>query len=655
MRARGLGRTVVGAVLVAMTCFVCAASPAVASDGAARSLVDAYSPIVMMRSQLDGVCDKTEEQYGPPTSVNVVLGNPRVRLLERVGHHTLVIKRGPRAADLAGRGQDFYLDLPGNPLRPGCTYARDFAALRQAGRTPAMVYAHIARQPGFAGLAVQYWFYYYFNQFNDLHESDWEGMQITFDAGTPAQALSRGPDQIVVFQHSGGEHADWLDSKVQRSGTHPIVYSAAGSHATFYASALWLGTGQNGSGVGCDNTTEPLTAFHPRVVLLPNSARPAGKFAWLDYSGHWGQREAGFNDGPHGPNTKTVWGMPFSWMDATRTASPKVPADALIGPAVSSTFCGAVASVSSFINLKAQTSVGAAVVAIAIVALILLALGLTRWRPTAIEPLRQARAGGQIILSAARVYGRHLGSVVLIALAALLAIGFLDGLEWALRHALGASGSGASLTDAGPSFGPSASVSIGRTLATPFASAVVIAFVRNLERSRDTRLPATVLAVLRRLWRLLAVQVLILIALVALAVTIIGIPFAVLKFVDWQFAQQEILFEDRSILDALRGSTRLVRHHRWHTATIVATFWVLSQLPSVLLGAALIFTSIPAGDLNLIGALAYALLICYAGIGRTLLYLDLSYRQAHHPVPVRRGRLGRRLRGLRPDSVQAQT
>ena len=141
----------------------------------------------------------------------------------------------------------------------------------------------------------------------------------------------------------------------------------------------------------------------------------------------------------------------------------------------------------------------------------------------------------------------------------------------------------------------------------------------------------------------------------ALAVTIIGIPFAVLKFVDWQFAQQEILFEDRSIRDALRGSTSLVRHHRWHTATVVATFWVLSQLPSVLLGGALIFTSIPAGDINLIGALAYALLICYTSIGRTLLYLDLSYRHAHDPAPIQRRRLRRHLQGLRPDSIQPQT
>jgi hypothetical protein len=98
---------------------------------------------------------------GPPTSVDLVLGNPRVRLLGHSSRGTRVIKRAPTAADLAGRGTNYYLDRPGNPLEPGCAYARDFAALRRAGHAPAVTYAHLAREPGQSGLAVQYWFYYY--------------------------------------------------------------------------------------------------------------------------------------------------------------------------------------------------------------------------------------------------------------------------------------------------------------------------------------------------------------------------------------------------------------------------------------------------------------------------------------------------------------
>lgn len=624
-----IGLSVVVAVLV-----LCLATSASASESATQRLANAYSPIVMLRAQ-HGTCNTTQEQYAPPTTVNVVLGNPRVQLLEYVRRRMVVKGRAPRAAELAGLGNNFYLNLPGNPLQPGCTYARAYAKLRRAGRAPAVTYAHIAREPGYPGFALQYWFYYYFNQFNDLHESDWEGMQITFDAPNATRALAVGPDQIVVFQHAGGEHTSWDDSKVQKQGRHPVVYSAAGSHATFYKSALWLGTGQNGSGVGCDNTTAPLTASHPRAVLLPDTIPRTGKFAWLDYYGHWGQREAGFNDGPQGPNTKKVWKTPFSWMDGTRTRSPEVPGESLMGPTVSHTFCGAVATVSRYINLKAQTSIGALGIGIGIVVLVILPLVLTSWRPVEVDPLRRARAGGQIILAAGRFCGRHAAPLVLIAFVALLAVGLMDAVEWLVRHLLSAHGSTGAFTDSGYTSAPSPSLGIGRTIATPFAAAIVIAFIRNLERGEDTRLRATTMAVLRRLWRLIAVHMLILVSLALLALTIIGIPIAIVKFIDWQFAEQEILFEDRSIRGAMRGSTQLVRGHRWHTGTVALALWLLTQVPAVLLGALFIFTSIPAVDINLFGAAIYALLVVYVSSGRTLLYLDLAYRQAHERAPVR--------------------
>lgn len=254
-----------------------AGSSVTTSTSAAQELADKFAPIVMMRSQDDGLCDKSEEQYGPPTSVELLLNNPKVRLLFHNARGTRLVKRAPAAADLAGFGEGYYLDLPGNPLRPDCTYAKAFAALKRAGHAPAVTYTHIAHQPGHSGFVLQYWFFYYFNQFNDLHEGDWEGMQIAFDVATPAEALTASPTEIVVFQHSGGEHAGWDDPRVEKEGSHPVVYSAAGSHATFYGSALYLGNGQNGSGVGCDNTTKPLTTYRPRAVLLPDEPPSAGR------------------------------------------------------------------------------------------------------------------------------------------------------------------------------------------------------------------------------------------------------------------------------------------------------------------------------------------------------------------------------------------
>ena len=105
----------------------------------------------------------------------------------------------------------------------------------------------------------------------------------------------------------------------------------------------------------------------------------------------------------------------------------------------------------------------------------------------------------------------------------------------------------------------------------------------------------------------------------------------------------------------MRGSTRLVRRHRWHTGTVAGALWVLTQVPAVLLGAAFIFTSIPAGDINLFGAIVYALLIVYVSCARTLLYLDLAYRHAHDPAPARRAHRLWRKRPVAPAQAGPST
>jgi hypothetical protein len=620
-----------GFAAVVILVLSCGVSPGRAAPSAAQRLVDAYSPIVMMGEQSKDVCDASDEQYGPPTSVDVVLANPRVRLMVHVARKNRLVMLAPTVADIAGRGAQTYLDLPGSPLSPRCKYAKDFAAIRRAGHAPAVTYAHLDREPGHPGLAVQYWFSYYFNHFNDLHESDWEGMQITFPGDTPAQALASGPDEIVVFQHSGGERTSWDDPRVQKQGTHPVVYSAKGSHATFYSSALWLGNGQNGSGVGCDNTTGPLTEYRPRPVLLPDNPVSTGPFAWTSFTGRWGQRESGFNTGPTGPNTKSVWKEPFTWMAGTRTASPEVPGGSLIGPSVAHAFCGAVARVTSFTNLAAKTQAGAIGLVVGALAALAVLVSLTTWRPVALDPVRARRAVGQILLTSARAYARYLAPLMLIALSSLVILAALEAIEWLICRALGVNRADLSLGDYGLTISVATSAGLGRTIAAPIASAAVIAYIRDLDDRRNTSFLSAWTAAAHRIWRLVLVQVVSNLLVIAMLLSIIAIPFAIKKFVDWQLAQQEVLFEDRSIRQALRASTRVVHGHWWHTGMVAGTLWLLSQIPGPALTFALLFTTVPVGTVNLIGSIIFALLIPYVTIGRTLLYLDLKTRRAAQP------------------------
>jgi hypothetical protein len=102
----------------------------------------------MLREQRDPPCDTAEEQY-QPTSVDTVLGNTSVTLTRYVpGKGLEDVKEAPTARDIAGLGDDYYLNLRGHPLGETCVYAKHFARMVREGSAPKIAYAHIAREAG---------------------------------------------------------------------------------------------------------------------------------------------------------------------------------------------------------------------------------------------------------------------------------------------------------------------------------------------------------------------------------------------------------------------------------------------------------------------------------------------------------------------------
>ncbi len=615
-----------------------------ATGSPAQRLVDAYSPILMLRAQEDPPCDTSEEQY-QPTAVSTVLGNPAVKLTEALpGRGNVVVKRAPSAADIAGRGERFYLDLPGDPLGDTCVYARDFAALKREGKAPAVTYAHIARQAGRPGLVVQYWFFWYFNQFNNVHEGDWEGMQIAFEAPNARAALAGGPNEMVLFQHGGGETAGWEDGKVQKEGTHPVVYPAAGSHATFYDSAIYVENGQDGSGLGCDNTTEPLRRLVVQPLLVPNHPSAKGRFKWLTYTGHWGQREKGFNNGPTGPATKTQWREPFTWMEGQRSTSPRLPGGSVLGPAVTGAFCGAVATASIFVNLEAKSRLAAILAILGITAALALFVGVTKWSPVELDRLRRRRAFGQLVRAARQLYGRHWRSLVPIGLTAIPIVGAVE----AVKTLLTGGGEGRRIDGSAGLSGLHLALGdlidwLGKPIASAVVAAVVIVFVRLLVEGGASGLIAAYRGMVRRFWRVVTAQLLVTLGVTLMGITVIGLPFAVWKYVGWQFVQQEILFEDKPLREAFRGSSRLVSGRWWHTVRVAGFLWLLSVIAGPVLGFALIFANLSLFWINVFGSVVFALLVPYVALGHTLLYFDLAARAEEAAAnPNRRRRWPRR-------------
>ncbi|HEY1357869.1 MAG TPA: hypothetical protein VGF21_06160, partial [Thermoleophilaceae bacterium] len=306
---------------------LCAAAALAAAAQAAASpeqrLADRYAPIAVLKAQ-SAPCDRGGEGWRP-VAVDRLFGNRAVRLVGPTG-----AKPAPTAADLQGKSADDYLDFPGNPLDPGCRYEQ--AARRIFRGSPSVAYARVVSAPH--RIALQYWLYYYFNDFNDKHESDWEGIQLSFAADSAREALRKRPLEVAYAQHEGGELAAWDNRKLERVGTHPLVYVASGSHASHYSSALWLGHSAS-EGWGCEDTRGPSRRVPLHAVLLTS------RLAWLGYEGRWGERGDGPNTGPTGPNTKTRWRSPLTWQDGLRGRSLQVPAAVTLGQSVTGAFCGA--------------------------------------------------------------------------------------------------------------------------------------------------------------------------------------------------------------------------------------------------------------------------------------------------------------------------
>ena len=136
-------------------------------------------------------------------------------------------------------------------------------------------------------------------------------------------------------------------------------------------------------------------------------------------------------------------------------------------------------------------------------------------------------------------------------------------------------------------------------------------------------------AVLRRLWPLVVTQLLVSVILIALCLTIIGLPYAFKKAVDWAFTPWQVVVEGRSGRSALRGSSDLVRGH-WTLTAVLSGILVATTLAlGPIIGFALIFTTdFPLSLINVVGSIAYALVVPYTATALCLLLLEVHQRPA---------------------------
>jgi RsiW-degrading membrane proteinase PrsW (M82 family) len=183
----------------------------------------------------------------------------------------------------------------------------------EAGGHRATAYARVVR--GEEAITVQYWLFYYYNDWFNKHEGDWEMVQVTLD--------SHGrPRWLVLSQHHGGTRRAW-SAVTAEDETHPAVFVALGSHANYFWGAEVYANVRDVGGepfVAVDRTGRAAPAI-PQIALLPELEELAASLdawpgmEWIRFGGNWGERslQSDFG-GPRGPAHKAEqWGEPYEW------------------------------------------------------------------------------------------------------------------------------------------------------------------------------------------------------------------------------------------------------------------------------------------------------------------------------------------------------
>jgi len=254
---------------------------------AQESTVEQYAPILYFEAE--------EQCY--PIDVAFHLDNSKLYSFDD-GVSTL-LDDSITSEELANVTDEFfYLDNIHGDLRDAEKIISEYK--QQKNDYDITVYYRETNQSG--KMIIQYWFFYAYNQGElNVHEGDWEMIQIIFESNIPTQ--------IMYSQHHSGQQVTWNDA--EKTGMHPHVYVARGSHANYpryYSGKLGVASDIVGNnGVMLDSSKYSLVELSDQ--------------GWLTYAGRWGEVASiedtvlGFS-GPPGPIYREegqMWNNPVGW------------------------------------------------------------------------------------------------------------------------------------------------------------------------------------------------------------------------------------------------------------------------------------------------------------------------------------------------------
>jgi hypothetical protein len=189
-----------------------------------------------------------------------------------------VFQRRPALFSLTTTPAATYLDVTGAEPHAGAALYPHIEQQLEGVHPRPTIYWHLVRQPATGRIAIEYWFFYLYNDFYDKHEADWEGVTVFLQNGAPIG--------VAYSQHQGRKWTPSTSASTQSAG--PTVYVARGSHANYprpgrYAiNVCWTLGGRH-----CTLTKKVDDATGTGATLTP-SAYDLQPFGGAGYTGSWG-------------------------------------------------------------------------------------------------------------------------------------------------------------------------------------------------------------------------------------------------------------------------------------------------------------------------------------------------------------------------------
>jgi len=149
------------------------------------------------------------------------------------------------------------------------------------------VYAHVSPAVNNAHtgyISVQYWFFYAFNGPIDgwfgQHEGDWEHISLIIDNST----LEVQEAYFAAHSHE----SLWMNKSEVTfiDKTHPVVYSALHSHASYPSPGVKHR--KVAAGLASDYCKGGGAVWHPEPVNVGERGKPMPGASWLLFNGKWG-------------------------------------------------------------------------------------------------------------------------------------------------------------------------------------------------------------------------------------------------------------------------------------------------------------------------------------------------------------------------------